>query len=174
VVKQLARIVHVAAVVSGSRHAHADGGTASLPVGRREAQVQVHDSLKAALVIRVARAHATPRCCTYTGLPAAPHRTHHPRRQTYEHLPPSLTLLLLPSHQSLHQTFTLNPSRKHSPPHAHYPPIHPSSSSVPACPCPTHRPVTRPPPDSPRPRYPYNPSRASAPSVNHLPSLSVA
>jgi hypothetical protein len=129
-------------------------------------------SLKAALVIRVARAHATPRCCTYTGLPAAPHRTHLPRRQTYEHLPPSLTLLLLPSHQSLHQTFTLNPSRKHPLPHAHYPPVHPSSSSVPACPCPTHRPVTRPPPDSPRPRYPYNPSRASAPSVNHLPFLS--
>lgn len=80
---------------------------------------------------------------------------------------------LLPSHQSLHQTITPHPSRKHLPsPRSLF--IHPSSSSIPACPCPTHRPVTRPPPDSPRPRYPYNPSRASAPSFNHLPFLPVA
>lgn len=115
------------------------------------------------------------RCCkaAYTGR-AAHHRTHLPRRQTYEHLPPphtTLFFLFIIIHY-IKQSHTDPVPRKHTlSPRSLSP--HPSSSTIPACPCPTHRPVTRPPPDSPRPRYPYNPSRASAPSVNHLPSLSV-
>ena len=93
---------------------------------------------------------------------------------------PATTYLALSSSFSASFTTSNNhpliPFRANIPfPHALYLPVHPSTSTIPACPCPTLRPVTRPPPDSPpRPRYPYNPSRASAPSVNHLPSLSVA
>lgn len=56
----------------------------------------------------------------------------------------------------LSQTFTtthlLHPSRA-ADAHIHFP-IPTTLSSVPACPCPTHRPVTRLLPEPPRPRYP--------------------
>lgn len=171
VVKLLAGLVHVSWCISGSVRAHADACLASE---------------KQELSQRRPRHSRRPKPCValhsrYTPadieLPAAQHSTSSHASPTPPNLrtSPAITASysLLPSHQSLHQTITPHPSRKH-PPSPRSLSIHPSSSSIPACPCPTHRPVTRPPPDSPRPRYPYNPSRASAPSVNHLPFLPVA
>lgn len=63
----------------------------SLPKGR--------SSLKGALVIRVVLSRSSLmlklRCAAYTGR-AAHHRTHLPRRQTYEHLPPPHSPLFFP------------------------------------------------------------------------------
>ena len=184
-VKQLAGIVHACWCVSGPGRAHADaeGQERALRALRAlRAQRALELCLPAPARVTRSRRPVALRCAlTYTGLHAAPHRAHLvlPPSQTYEHLPPSLpTSLLPPSHQSLHQTFHTQPvvPQTHALPHALYP-RRPSSSiivHIPACPCPTHRPVTRPPPDSPRPRYPYDPSRASAPSVNHLLFLPIA
>ena len=121
-------------------------------ITRQAGTAQVHSKL----VTSPSRSSVKLRCTSAPGLACSTssHRISHlpRRRQTYEHLPSSpLPLPFPPSLHSLHQTITSHPSRRHPPspsPRSLF--IHPSP--VPACPCPTHRPVTRPPPDSPRPR----------------------
>ena len=150
-------------VISGPRRAHADAVLRFRKAG--ESSIL---SLSLARVTRVV-------CrALYTGLhAAAPHRTH---------LPPTPAK---PTNISRHHSSSFSSVTTHnihtqpnsirrlaSAPFPTLSIIHqPSSSTSPPARAPTHRPVTRPSPDSPRPRYPYNPSRASAPSVNHLPSL---
>jgi hypothetical protein len=143
---------------------------------RRRRERELSSSSGVIRVSLVARPRST---LLYTGLmhhSTAPHhpkaakptnisRHHHHAASLFSHLVFFLLIIHYTTH--LHLTRAANTAHTLPHPHALYP-------SVPACPCPTHRPVTRPPPDSPRPRYPYNPSRASAPSVDHLPSLPVA
>jgi hypothetical protein len=167
VVKQLAGIVHVSWCISGPSRAHADACLAS----ERQELSKAPSSLASPKAVSRCTLHTGPSSCLQhsTSSHASPTP---PNLRTSPAITPPFIFFLLISHytKQLHHTRHANIPL----PHAHYPPIHPSSSTIPACPCPTHRPVTRPPPDSPRPRYPYNPSRASAPSVNHLPFLPVA
>lgn len=96
-----------------------------------------------------------------------------PGAQTYEHIPPPphlcfflLLIFLPPIHY--YTSHTLHPC--HPCPYTYFP-KHPHTLSIyllprhPRLPVPDtpDRPVTRPLSDSPRPRYPYNPSRASSP-----------
>ena len=170
--------------VSGPRRAHADAGPRLRKAGEREREGELKVLCCAAacavLVLRRRPRHSRRLSrALYTGLhAAAPHRTHRPPRPKPTNISRHHTALLSSSFSSVTTPNTINPTRRiaNTPfPTLSIAPIHhPSSSTSPACPCPTHRPVTRPPPDSPRPRYSYNPSRASASSVNHLPSLSIA
>lgn len=167
VVKQLAGIVGVCCCVSGPRRAHADavlrfreaGESSILSLSRPR-----HSRRLSRALHRLA--------CMQQHLIAPISLPHPPNLRTS----PAITALLSSSFSSVTTpNIYTQPSpirRLASAPFPTLSIIHqPSSSTSPPARAPTHRPVTRPPPDSPRPRYPYNPSRASAPSVNHLPSL---
>lgn len=165
VVKQLAGIVGVCCCVSGPRRAHADAVLRFREAG--ESSILSLSLSRPRHSRRLSRALHRLACSSTSSHPSLPPTPAKPTNISRHH---SSSFSSVTTHNIHTQP---NPIRRlASAPFPTLSIIHqPSSSTSPPARAPTHRPVTRPSPDSPRPRYPYNPSRASAPFVNHLPSL---
>lgn len=153
-------------VISGPRRAHAD----AVLRFREAGESSILSLSRPRHSRRLSRALHRLACSSTSSHPSLPRTPAKPTNISRHHCLALFFLLISHYTKHLHPAQSNPSSRKRTLPHALY---HPSTIIVhiPACPC----------PDTPScdstiarlttPTLPYNPSRASAPSVNHLPSL---